>query len=280
MPKPPKARLGIIAGGGALPVRLAEAAAIAGRDPYIVVLGGAGRETDFDAWPHVTIDVAAVGRILAALRLAGCAELVLAGTLQRPRFTDLRPDWRGLMLLPRVVAAARHGDDALLQTLVGFLEQEGFRVVGADQVLNDLLAPEGVLGLVRPGDADMADLARAGQVLLALGTLDVGQAVVVRDGQVLGIEAAEGTDRLIERCAGLQPAGRGGVLLKLSKTGQERRVDLPTIGTRTIELAAAARLAGIGIEAGAALILDRDKVAAAADAAGLFVVGLPRPKAN
>ena len=180
------------------------------------------------------------------------------------------------MLLPKVVAAARHGDDALLQVLVNFLEQKGFSVVGAEQILGELLATPGNIGGRGPGEDDRADLQRAARILLALGPLDVGQGAVVRDGVVLGIEAAEGTDRLLARCGDLQPQGRGGVLLKLAKTGQERRVDLPTIGPRTVELAAAARLAGIGIEAGAALVLDRAEVARLADAAGLFVTALAR----
>ena len=108
----------------------------------------------------------------------------------------------------------------------------------------------------------------------ALGALDIGQAVIVQQGHVLGVEAAEGTDRLIERCAGLRLDGEGGVLVKIAKPGQERRIDLPTIGTATVAAAAAAGLRGIAVEAGGALVVDPDRLAAAADEAGLFVIAI------
>ena len=278
MPKPPEAnRLGIIAGGGALPERLAQAATAAGRAPFLVGIAGAAEPAALAAYPHVSLDIAAVGALIDALRAAGCAEVVLAGHLKRPAFVELRPDWRGLKLMPRVIAAARRGDDALLSTLVAYLEEEGFRVIGADQVLADLLAPLGPVGRLAPTATDLRDIACAAAAALELGRRDIGQAAVARDGAVLGLEAADGTDALLKRCARLQPPGRGGVLAKLAKPGQERRVDLPAIGVATVERAAAAHLAGIAIEAGGALILERPAVAAAANAAGLFVIGIARP---
>ncbi len=267
-------RLGIIAGAGDLPVRLAAAAAAAGRDPFVVTLRGAAMPADFQPWPHAAVEMAQVGRVLSALRQAGCADIVMAGRLQRPSFSRLKPDWQGIRLLPRVVAAAREGDDALLRALVRFFEDEGFRVVGAEEVLGDLLAPLGPLGRLEPGPEEWHDIGRAVQVVQALGALDVGQAAIVRDGLVLGVEAAEGTDALIERCRLLQTEGSGGVLVKLPKPGQERRVDLPTIGRATVARAAAARLKGIALAAGGALVLDRNDVAAAADVAGIFVCGI------
>ncbi|HYM31947.1 MAG TPA: UDP-2,3-diacylglucosamine diphosphatase LpxI [Candidatus Cybelea sp.] len=279
MPKPAdsEARLGIIAGSGSLPLRLAEAAAGMARPPFIVAIGREADAATLRNRDHAHVELGAVGKLVDVLREAGCTQVVMAGKIRRPNFHELRPDWRGLKLLPRVVAAARKGDDALLSTLIAYLEEEGFRVIGADQVLADLVAAEGPVGRITPSEADMADLARAVSVALALGRLDVGQAAVVRDGIVLGVEAAEGTDALLQRCGSLQPEGRGGVLAKLPKPGQERRVDLPTIGVATVQMAAAARLNGIAVEAGGALILDRDEVAAAADASGLFVVGIPKP---
>lgn len=267
-------RLGIIAGAGDLPVRLAVAAQAAGRNPFVVALRGAAEPGDFAPWQHLALEPAQVGRVTTALRQAGCAEIVLAGRIERPSFARLKPDWQGIRLLPRVVAAAREGDDALLRALIGFLEEEGFRVVGAEEVLVDLLAPEGALGRLEPGPDDWRDIVRAVRVVRALGALDVGQAAVVRDGLVLGVEAAEGTDALLERCRLLQPEGSGGVLVKLPKPGQERRVDLPTIGRATVARAAAARLRGIALAAGQALVLDRAEVAAAADVAGIFVCGI------
>lgn len=266
--------LGLIAGGGALPAAILAALAAQGRPSFTVAITGNCDPATVVNRPHVWRDIAAVGGILAALRDAGCVEVLLAGRMGRPDFSALLPDWQGIKLLPRVIKAATRGDDALIRTLVEYFEEQGFRIVGTDAVASALVAPAGVLGAVHPSEADAVDIARAAAVVRALGALDVGQAAVVRDGLVLGVEAAEGTDALLARCSTLNGPQQGGVLLKAVKPGQERRVDLPTIGVTTVQNAAAARLAGIAIQAGSALVLDRAALVAAANAAGMFVVGV------
>jgi len=266
--------LGLIAGGGALPAAILAALAAQGRPSFTVAISGSCEPSTVSGRPHAWRDIAAVGGIVAALRDAGCVDVVLAGRIARPDFTALRPDWQGVKLLPRVIKAEATGDDALLRTLIEYFEEQGFRVIATEAIAVGLLATAGVMGAIRPDDADLADIDRARAVVRALGALDVGQAAVVRDGLVLGVEAAEGTDALLARCAALNRLTRGGVLLKAVKPGQERRVDLPTIGVATVQNAAAARLAGIAVQAGSALILDRAALVAAADAAGLFVVGV------
>lgn len=267
-------KLGILAGRGELPARLVAAARASGREPFVVAFEGQtdpGATTDAE---HIWTPVAAVGRILEALRAAGCAELCLIGPVDRPDFAALRPDWTGLKLLPRLIGAARRGDDALMSELVRFLEEQGFRVVGAEAVLRELTMPSGPLGRRAPDDVDRADIAKAEALLTALGRFDVAQAAVVREGFVVAIEAAEGTDAMLERCRTLRRERPGGVLVKLPKPGQELRVDLPTIGAATIPRAAAAGLKGIALRAGAALVVDQPAVRRAADETGLFVFGL------
>jgi hypothetical protein len=198
---------------------------------------------------------------------------VFAGHVHRPSLRNLSLDWYGLKLFPRILKAAKQGDGALLSLLVTQIEQEGFQVVGAEQVSRDLLAPEGALGDLAPNPEDLEDIEKGARVVAKLGGLDIGQAAVVRGGLVLGVEAAEGTDNLIERCGAI-PGDRGGVLVKILKPGQERRVDLPTIGVTTVEKAAAAGLNGIAVEAGGALILDREQVLTRAEAEGVFVYGI------
>jgi len=265
-------RLGIVAGGGALPRRLADAAKASGRDPVVIALEGWAKPGDFSDLPCDTVGVAKVGRLLDLLKRQGCREVVLAGTFARPDYRSLVPDLRGLAVLPKVITAG--GDDAILRVVVGEFESEGFRVIGADDVLADLLAPAGQIGRVAPDEDARRDVARGLAVLAALGPVDVGQAVIVQDGIVLGIEAAEGTDALIARCGALAKPGKRGALIKLHKAGQERRVDLPTVGGATVANLAKAGFAGIAVEAGATLILDREEMLREADAAGLFVVGI------
>src|SRR6185312_5486451 len=191
------------------------------------------------------------------LRAQGVTELVLAGGVRRPSLLALRPDLRTAKFVAKIGMRAL-GDDGLLRAIVAELEGEGFRVVGADTILN-------------------AALARGVTAARALGALDIGQAVVVQQGVVLGVEGTEGTDALVARCASLALDGPGGVLVKMAKPEQERRADLPTIGPDTVVRAADASLRGIAVEAGAALILDRAETIAAADARGLFIVGVPAP---
>jgi DUF1009 family protein len=185
-----------------------------------------------------------------------------------------------VLALPGVVMAAARGDDALLRHLMGMFEKEGFRVVGSAEAAKELVAPEGVLGKLTPNDQDRADIAHGVRVVHAMGMLDIGQAVAVCGGLVLSVEAAEGTDAMIDRILDLPPEVRGtpaarrGVLVKTPKPNQDRRVDLPVIGVKTIERASAAGLSGIAIAAGASLIMNRRKVTEAADRAGMFVVGL------
>jgi UDP-2,3-diacylglucosamine hydrolase len=268
-------RLGIIAGCGELPRRLVECCRTAGRDVFVLALEGAAEPATVASVPHAWCRLGAAATGLSLLRENQVTELVLAGGIRRPSLAALRPDWRAARLFARIGYRAL-GDDGLLSAVVRELEEEGFRVVGADQLLHQAFIPEGLLGRHRPDQQAKADIERGLRVARTLGALDVGQAVVVQQGLVLGVEAIEGTDELLRRCAGLRREAPGGVLVKVEKPGQEPRADRPTIGLRTVLLAAETGLRGIAVEANATIVLDRDHVIHAADQAGLFLVGLSR----
>ncbi len=270
---PPK--LGILAGRGALPGQIVHACLSAGREVFVIAFNGETEpETVAGGVGHAWVDLPTVGRTIRLLKAAGVEELVLIGPVGRPDFSKLKPDWHGAKLLPKVIRAARQGDDALMKVVVEDLEQQGFTILGAEEVLANLGAPLGAMGIHKPDAGDRDDIARGMAVVAQLGAMDIGQAVVVRDGYVLAVEAAEGTDAMLQRCIRFQGEGRAGVLVKRPKPGQERRVDLPTIGVPTVQGAAAAGLKGIAVAAGGALIADRGAVVAAADAAGIFVCGV------
>jgi hypothetical protein len=268
-------RLGIVAGWGGLPRHLIECCRAAGRDVFVLALEGAAEPATVEDVPHAWCRLGAAATGLTLLRENRVTELVLAGGIRRPSLTALRPDWLAAKLLARVGYRAL-GDDGLLSAVVKELEQEGFRVLGADQLLDRALAPEGPLGRLLPDRQAQADVERGLRVARALGTLDVGQAVIVQQGLVLGVEAIEGTDELLQRCAALRREAPGGVLVKVEKPGQEPRADRPTIGLRTVLLAAETGLRGIAVEANATIVLDRDEVIRVADRAGLFLVGIGR----
>jgi len=266
--------LGIIAGGGPLPGRVAAAAQAAGRAVFIVALEGFAEKPVVAPWPHRAHRMGAVGQILGDLRAHGCRDLVLIGPVRRPSFRDLRPDAEGLKVMARVGRAAFAGDDGLLAAVMRILGEEGFRVIGAHEVLSEALAPAGLLTVSAPDARAAADIARGVAVARALGALDVGQGCVVQQGLVLAVEAIEGTDAMLERAGALRREGVGGVLVKLLKPGQDQRADMPTLGPRTVERARQAGLRGIAYQAHGALFTERAASIAAADEAGLFLLGI------
>lgn len=270
--------LGIIAGGGELPIAVADSVMESGRSVFIIALQGSA-DNAVARFPHEWAGIGEVGKTLKLLRANNCSEIMLVGRVARPRFSDVKVDAKGLMLLPKVVAAARKGDDALLRALVDAFAAEGFRTIGVQDAAPGLLAGEGVLGRVAPSPDMADDIALAVKVVRRLGSLDIGQAAAVCDGLVLAVEAAEGTDAMIVRIGTLPEAIRGtpsrrrGVLVKALKPAQDRKTDLPVIGVQTVRNAAAVGLAGIAIEAGRSLIMNRRAVIDEADALGLFVSG-------
>jgi DUF1009 family protein len=268
------AALGIVAGGGTLPAQVAAAASAAGRRVFVVALEGYSDRRLLAPFPHAPSRLGAAGHTLGLLRAHGCRDLVLVGPVRRPSLLDLRPDAEGARILARIGRAAFGGDDGLLAALVRVLGEEGFRVLGAHEVMQDVLAPGGVLSRRHPDAQALADIARGVAVVRALGAADVGQGCVVQQGLVLAVEAIEGTDAMLRRTAALARPGAGGVLVKLAKPGQDRRADLPTLGPGTVKVAREAGLRGIAFEAGGSILADRAAAVATADEAGLFLVGI------
>jgi hypothetical protein len=269
-------RLGVLAGRGPLPGRIVEAARARGRDVFVVAFDGITEADGIADAPHAWVKLGAVGTTLQRMIEAGVGDVVLAGAVPRPSLRNLGLDARGFKMLAALGRGAL-GDDAVLGRIVAELETAGFRVVGVEDVLDDVLAPEGPLGARTPDSEDDEDIALGARVARGLGSFDIGQAVIVQGGRVLGVEAAEGTDALIRRCRDLRLPERGGVLVKVAKPCQDPRADLPAIGPATVELVADGGFAGIAVEAGRALVLERAKMRVAADARGIFVVGV-RPE--
>jgi len=265
--------LGILAGSGALPGRLIEACAKARRPVFVLAMTGAADPATVEKVPHAWIRLGQAGTGVAILRAHGVRELVMAGGVRRPSPLALWPDWRTLKFFATLGWRAL-GDDGLLRAVIHALEAEGFAVIGAESILGRDLAPEGPLGQRAPDPTVAADIALGLVSAREHGARDKGQAVVVAAGHVVDREGPDGTDALLRRCQG---RAAGGVLVKTSKPGQERRADLPAIGPDTVTAAAAVDLKGIVVEAGATLLIDRAAIVQAADRAGLFVVGMCAP---
>jgi DUF1009 family protein len=269
--------LGILAGGGPLPGRVAAAAAAAGRKVFIIGLEGFAECGVIAPWPHVFLRMGAVRPIFATLRENHCQDLVLIGPVRRPSFLDVRPDATGAKILARIGRSAFAGDDGLLSAVIRVLGEEGFRVIGMHEILKEALAPRGLLSRTGPDANAMSDINRGIGVARALGGVDVGQGCVVSAGVVIAVEAVEGTDAMLSRCGALldalEMAKPAGVLVKSVKPGQDRRADLPTIGPNTIRHAAEAGLAGIAYDPSGTIMADREACIALADKLGLFLLG-------
>ena len=273
--------VGIVAAGGVMPFAVADSLIARGLDPVLFAVKGVCDPERVKRFRHHWIFLGQFGRAIKLFRSENCRDLVFIGALVRPALTEIRFDWGTLRVIGPLVAAFRGGDDHLLSGVGRILERDGFRMVGIRDVAPDLLMPEGCLTRAQPGSTAIADITKGRDVLRALSPFDIGQAAVVIDGHVVGVEDIEGTDGLLARIERLRGEGRirakagRGVLVKAPKVGQDLRFDLPTIGPRTVEGAVKAGLTGIAIVAGNTIVVEPQAMIEAADKAGLFVTGQP-----
>lgn len=270
---PSQAPIALFAGKGNLPKILIDVFQKQKRPFVILAFHGQTDETLVQHLPHLWMYYGEVGKALAYVKEHHIKEIVMAGGISRPSLNEIRPDWEGVKWLAKVGAKAL-GDDNLLRSIIKMIEEKGYKVVGPDDLLADILVPQGILTTLEPDEQAWKDIGRGVEILCALSPVDVGQAVVIQEGLVLGVEAIEGTDALIERSRSLQRPGPGGVLIKIAKHHQEQRVDLPTIGLETVHKASKAGLRGIAVEAGRTLFLDREEALKFANSKKLYIVGL------
>ncbi|TWG99100.1 hypothetical protein L598_001600000640 [Mesorhizobium sp. J18] len=274
-------RIAVVAGSGNLPVQVVDELVRKGHRPLVIAIKGEAEWQDRpDAFDLVTLPPEEFGRLLPKLKREGITHLVLAGGVsRRPRIRKIKLGLGLIGIIPKLIAAYRRGDDGLLRTIIGYIEKNGIKVVGAHEIAPDLLAPEGVLTRARPMAGDRKDILAGLAAARAIGALDIGQGAVAIGGRAIALEGIEGTDGLLARTREMRNHGRlagkrRGVLVKCAKPGQELRADLPAIGPDTIEGAHAAGLAGVAVEADHTFILDFTATVERANALGLFVVGL------
>ena len=267
-------KLGIIAGGGELPCQLVLWCQQHNYPHYVLAIKENAEETFFkknDTCEWIRIGQAGTG--FKRFKDENVKDVVLIGTIKRPTFKDLVPDMRTTAFFSKLGIKAI-GDDGILRALVKEIESEGMRVVGIQEVVPDLLVKEGVLTKQKPDKEDEEDIRRGVEVATTLGRLDVGQSVVVQQGLVLGLEGIEGTDKLLIRCDDYKRKGKAPILIKLRKPQQDMRVDLPTIGLRTVENAHKSGLKGIAVHAGNALIVNEPEVIKLANKYKMFIKGI------
>lgn len=275
----PHCKVGIVAGGGSLPLEVARSVTARGAGVHVVMVEGAASEA-LSVYPHTRVNWAELGKACSAFERAQIRDIVLLGTYARPSFLTARPDLTFLRASAAVVRLlGAGGDDAVLRGLIGVFERHGLRVCSVADVVPELIVPAASLTSQKATDADRRDIELSFSIIGALGRFDIGQAVAIAEGKVLAIEGAEGTDRMLQRVAGMRALAsqRSGVLVKCPKPGQDLRVDLPTIGPKTVLNADAARLNGIAVRAGQVLAAEREALSEAARSARIFVEGVAAP---
>jgi DUF1009 family protein len=266
--------IGLIAGDGQLPTEVIQYCTLHSKPLFVIAFEGQHTALPLKGVHHAVFHLGSIGKIMSTLRKAGVSRLILAGKIARPRFSSLKMDLQAMKLVKRITASHFMGDNHIFTTIVAFLEENGFTVSGVQDVLPSILTPSGLLTKKKPDKRMVDDISIASDILQAMGNLDVGQAAIIQHGLVLGVEAIEGTDALISRCADLKKSPTGGVLVKCKKPSQDVRIDLPTIGLNTVENVYQAGFRGIAIQANASLIVQRDEVIKRANQLKMVIMGI------
>lgn len=278
-----RSRIALIAGRGNLPIELAYGLKAAGKPPLLV-----GIEDTFDDWiyefDHVLLKWGQFGKLFKILKANDISQMLFAGSMNRPTLNLLTMDWGALKVLPEVLASMIGGDNSLFKGLINVFEKRGVKIIGAHEVMPELLSSPGAIAGRKPNKKAYGNIRKAFEACKLLGQLDIGQAAIAVDGRVVAVEGIEGTDNMLERVEALRlngrlnEKGRNGVLVKTLKPNQELRVDLPAIGPQTILKVHQAGLAGISIEAGFSLILEREETLKLAKQHGIFIYGFDSSK--
>lgn len=269
----------IICGGGSFPFAVADALIQHGRRPVLFALHPFADAEAVKRYTHYWWRFGQLGYIVRTARKEGCRDVIFIGTVVRPSIQEIRLDWMTLRMMPRIIRQFYGGDDHLISGIARIVEDQGFRLMGAHEVAPEILMAEGQMGAKRPSARDEVDIARGIEILRATAPFDIGQGVIVACNHVLALEAAEGTDQMLERIVELKKNGRirssegVGVLIKAPKDNQDRRFDLPSIGPRTIEGVKNAGLAGLAVLAGGTIVAEPQRIIDIADRANMFVVG-------
>jgi len=268
-------KLAIIAGDGSLPVHVADACKNQNINYCVFIFEGEGDGARFSKHKNkvFTFKIHSISKIIAKLKEQGITHVTLAGKIQRHDLKRLLMDFKGAILLAKILKAGL-ADNSILTTIIKFCEDEGFKVVAPEKIAKEIVIDKSCITKIKPDKNAMSDINDGIKIVRGIATFDVGQALVIQGGLVLGVEAAEGTDELIKRCGEIKQDGDGPVLIKISKPTQDMRVDLPCIGTNTIELAHQYGFRGIAVKANSTLLLDQKETVNLANKYKLFIIGV------
>jgi DUF1009 family protein len=261
--------VGLVAGNGRFPIEFAENARARGLKVVAVGLKGEADKRIEELSESTTwVGVGQLGKLIKSLRKAGCRQVAFAGGVRRVNFVDgFRIDWVGLRMLSKLRS---FNDDSIIRGVIGEVERGGLEVIAASVLLQESVPSAGPLTRRTLTPEEVANARIGWEAARTIGTLDIGQSVVIRNKTIIAVEAVEGTDATIRRAGDVR--GEGGVLVKLAKSIQDLRIDLPAIGVKTIELMEENKLTALVVEAGRCIMLDPQAILQAAEARGIAIV--------
>ena len=266
-------KLAIIAGNGSIPFYLIEECKKIGREYCLIIIEGHGKELSEKYDPDYIVSLSKMGRAVKYVKSMGIKHILMVGGVTRPSLKNILPDlWTAKFLT--TISSKVSGDNSVLSKLTKALEKEGFIIVAPEEILPNLICPKGTLGKVKPNQQNNEDISTGYRVAKIIGANDIGQSIIIENGLVIAVEAAEGTDKMIKRSLILKKEKKAGVLIKVIKPMQDKRIDRPVIGIDTIKAAKEAGLDGIALESNEILILNYNDVILYADEEGLFVEGI------
>jgi hypothetical protein len=270
-----KNKLAIIAGKGDLPKMIIKKCQEQDRSFFIILIKDELSNVDFVQYDHIIINFGEISKIIDTLKSNKIKELVFAGGVTKPSMFGIKVDKKGAILVSKILGNKLFGDNNLLSTIINFFEKEGFNIVGAEQIIDDLLANKGLLGSTKPNNEMFGDIGIGENALKVMSELDIGQSIVVQQKQIVGVEAIEGTDNLIKRCKDLQfIKGSRMILVKIKKQNQITKIDLPALGVETIKNLSNCGFAGVAVQANYCLIINHKEVIKLANKLELFVIGI------
>lgn len=269
-------RLGLVAGSGDLPISILKECEKSNIKPFVIVLKDFAKESDYKEYNHRLLKFGDVGKAISFFRKNKVKYIVFAGAVKKPDLKTIWPDLKGFFLLMQLLKCKIFGDDTILQTAIKFLEKEGFEILPVDKIVKDIKISHGIAGNIQlPNEDYMTDIELGVKVLKQIGDLDIGQSIVIQNGIVMGIECIEGTEKLIERCGHLKyTTGQKPILVKIKKTKQTRKIDLPAIGEDTITQLKQAGFAGVAIDYENGLVINRQATINLANKNKIFVYGV------
>ena len=268
-------KLGIIAGNGLLPSELTNIYTKQGGLCHLIALSGQCDIELIKNFQHEVFYIGNAGAIIDYCYKHEIQDIIFVGGINRPDLKSIKLDFTGSILMAKIIKQKILGDDNILRIIANFFEEKGFNVISAKNILSMNYGDKDNISLLTnkaPSYSDNNDIQLGIKVVTNLGALDIGQSAIVERVYVLGVEAAEGTDNLIERCAILRKQSSGGVLVKMMKPSQDSRMDIPVIGPNTIEIMAKLKYNGIALQKEGVIIVKQEDTVALANKYGIFII--------